>query len=136
MEIIFSNDAKCAEFLDKGLDIFNAAHAKPSENKPFGFYAVENGKTVGGVSGTLNVGYWTKVDLLYVDDKFRGRDIGTMLMDKVEEFARANACIGIHLSTQEWQAKGFYEKNGFSVFGILDNHPSAGLKRYYLQKQF
>jgi len=135
MKIIFSTDEKNIEYLDKGLDRFNHSHAPEREKKEFGFFALEKNQIIGGVNGYLQVGYWAKVDMLFVDDKFRGHNIGTQLMEKVENFAVENSCIGMLLSTFDWQAKEFYEKMGFSVYGILDNMPKIGSKKYDMKKQ-
>ncbi|MEA3146360.1 MAG: hypothetical protein QOI53_1859, partial [Verrucomicrobiota bacterium] len=34
----------------------------------------------------------------------------------------------------DFQARGFYEKNGFHVFGTIENYP-IGHERYYLIKR-
>jgi len=55
-------------------------------------------------------------------------------MDETEKIARASDCIGIWLDTYEFQARGFYEKIGFEVFGTLEDHP-AGSQRFFLRKR-
>ena len=39
----------------------------------------------------------------------------------------------IHLDTCDFQSKDFYLKQGYEIFGVLDNCPK-GHKRYYLKK--
>ena len=39
----------------------------------------------------------------------------------------------IHLDTFDFQAKDFYLKHGYEVFGVLDDCPK-GHKRYYMKK--
>jgi hypothetical protein len=41
----------------------------------------------------------------------------------------------IGLDTFEFQARGFYEKLGFELFGTLDDHP-VGHCRFFLCQQF
>jgi RimJ/RimL family protein N-acetyltransferase len=55
-------------------------------------------------------------------------------MHRAEDIARAHGCIGLWLDTYEFQARGFYEKLGFTLFGTLDDHP-VGRKRFFLQKR-
>jgi hypothetical protein len=43
-------------------------------------------------------------------------------------------CQGAHLDTFSFQAKGFYEKLGYRVFGELEECP-AGNSRFYLWKK-
>ncbi len=56
-------------------------------------------------------------------------------MERAEEIARANDCVGMWLDTFEFQAREFYEKLGFEVFGTLDDHP-IGQKKFFLRKRF
>jgi len=39
-----------------------------------------------------------------------------------------------HLDTFDFQAKGFYEKLGYTVFGVLEDCPE-GHNRYYMSKK-
>ena len=55
-------------------------------------------------------------------------------MQQGEAIARADGCVGVWLDTYEFQARGFYEKLGFDLFGTLDDHP-IGQKRFFLRKQ-
>jgi len=94
----------------------------------------EGGRHVGGLWGKC-VYDWLFVELLAVPEEHRAKDYGTALMAQAETIARANGCIGIWLDTYEFQARGFYEKLGFEVFGTLDDHP-IGRKRFFLRKRF
>jgi len=139
MKFVFSTEKEHEEFLGKGLNGFNgrfSANIIPYENKKdFGFYAYDGEQLVGGICGNTDMGNWLHVELLYVDGLYRGKDVGTGLMCKAEEFAKENGCVGIHLKTWSWQARGFYEKMGFTVFGQLEDHP-PGEVNYYLKKKF
>ena len=44
-----------------------------------------------------------------------------------------NGCDHIHLDTFDFQARDFYEKNDFQIFGIMEDYP-IGHKRYYLEE--
>jgi GNAT superfamily N-acetyltransferase len=75
------------------------------------------------------------VELLAVPEEHRGAGYGIRLMEQAERIARVNECIGLWLDTYEFQARGFYEKLGFEVFGTLDDHP-VGQRRFFLRKRF
>lgn len=96
--------------------------------------ADEAGNHVGGLWGKCAYD-WLFVDLLAVPEQYRGRNHGKNLMERAEDIARANECVGIWLDTFEFQARGFYEKLGFDVFGTLDDHP-RGQKNFFLRKRF
>jgi len=94
----------------------------------------EAGDHLGGLWGRCAYD-WLFVELLAVPEDHRGKSYGKTLMEQAEGIARANDCIGIWLDTYEFQARGFYEKLGFEIFGTLEDHP-IGQKRFFLCKRF
>lgn len=93
----------------------------------------ENGNIIAGCIARMycwNVAY---VDILWVDAAYRGKGFGAQLLREVETAATAKGCTLVHLDTFDFQAKEFYEKQGYSVFGVLDDCPQ-GHCRYYLKK--
>ena len=100
--------------------------------EPVNLILREAGDIIGGLIGNI---YWQccHVDYLWVDEAYREKKYGTMLMQKIEETAREKGCLFIHLDTLSFQALGFYKKCGYSVFGELDGYPD-GIVRYYLKK--
>ena len=74
------------------------------------------------------------VDVLFVTPEYRGQDLGSKLLNKVETEAKAIGATLAHLATFDFQAKDFYLKAGYEIFGILDGCPKAGHKSYYLKK--
>jgi len=77
---------------------------------------------------------WLYVELLYVPDGLRGGGLGRDLMLRAEAAARARGCTGIWLNTFSFQARGFYEKLGFTLIGQIDDCP-VGHQRFFLQKR-
>ena len=82
--------------------------------------------------------YWVNwgilhVELLYVYDQYRGQGVASMLLDHVTKIARSHHCYLAHLDTFDFQAKDFYLKQGYSIFGVLENAPK-GHSRYYMKK--
>jgi GNAT superfamily N-acetyltransferase len=73
------------------------------------------------------------VELLYVYDQYREHGIASMLLEHVEKIARSHRCHLAHLDTFDFQAKNFYLKHGYSIFGVLENAPQ-GHNRYYMKK--
>ena len=94
----------------------------------------DTGQPVGGLTGWALYD-WFFVQLLHLPQAFRGQGIGTELMNRAEAFARERGLVGIWLDTFEFQARGFYEKLGFEVFGTLEDHP-VGQARYFMRKRF
>lgn len=121
----------------RGLVAHNkASHLAPVEYMPVGIFTTDQstGKITGGLTG--HAGYdWFFIQYLHLPAALRGQGIGTQLVRRLETWANDRGLIGLWVDTFEFQAKGFYEKQGFSVFGTLEDHP-VGSRRYFLQKRF
>lgn len=113
---------------------FNFTAYGPSRRMPFAAVLLDpqTETAVGGLYGEASFG-WMFVQLLVVPEAFRGRDIGSRLLDAAEDFARERGCRGVWLDTFDFQARGFYEKRGYRLFGTLDGGGGA-VSRYFMQK--
>lgn len=78
---------------------------------------------------------WLTIELLYVPELDRGCGLGSDAMRLAEQEAIRRGCIGAWVDTHNHQASGFYEKQGFSRFGMIDDYP-PGHSRIFLQKRF
>ena len=63
----------------------------------------------------------------------RGIGLGAELMHRAEEEARKRGCRQMWLDTYAFQARPFYERLGFSLFGQIDG-PAPMFPRYFMQK--
>jgi ribosomal protein S18 acetylase RimI-like enzyme len=54
---------------------------------------------------------------------------------QAEQEAIARGCRGAWLDTYSFQARGFYERLGYAVFGILNDYP-PGQKRIFCTKSW
>ena len=91
-----------------------------------------DGRLVGGLWGRT-VYDWLFVELLVVPETMRGQGIGTELMRRAESEAILRRCRNAWLDTFEFQARGFYEKLGYSCFAELAEYP-PGFSRFFLKK--
>jgi GNAT superfamily N-acetyltransferase len=118
-----------------GLVAFNRAHVEPGST---GALAVllkqEDDTTIGGLWGSTLFG-WLRIELLFVPESSRGASLGSTIMQRAEALALARGCIGASLDTYSFQARGFYEKLGYSLVGTIADCPPCGA-RHFLQKRF
>ena len=137
MEIVFkATDAREAvEFVQKPLLVSNdMVSGRPAGYFPFVFHIVEDeGKVSGGATGYASFD-WVFLELLFVPETLRGKGIGGQLLERVEAFGREHKMTGVWLDTFSFQARPFYERHGYTVFGTIDNHPIGG-QRFFLQKR-
>jgi GNAT superfamily N-acetyltransferase len=117
-----------------GLREFNKANGGPSGYQPIAIHICdEAGKPVGGLTGVV-VYDWLFIELLHVPAELRGQGHGAALLARAESFARERGLVGVWLDTFSFQARPFYEKLGYTVFGTLPDHPRGGA-RYFLSKR-
>ena len=116
-----------------GLRAFNVTVIGPPNIEPVAIFVRNDaGAVLGGLLGEIKW-RWLYVAKLWLSDELRGQKLGTQLMERAEGHAWRQGCLGLHLSTFEYQALPFYEKLGYEVFGTLDGYP-PGYKQYYLRK--
>lgn len=92
-----------------------------------------NGDILAGINSRLYCWNCLCIDLFWVKEGSRKGGYGSILLNEVERIAKEKGCKLIHLDTFDFQAKDFYIKKGYEVFGILDDCP-IGHKRYYMKK--
>ena len=91
------------------------------------------GEILGGLWGSTAYGY-LHIDMLILPEELRRHGLGSRLMAQAEEEAVRRGCRGSYLETLDFQARGFYEKLGYSVFGQLAETP-PGHTRFFLTKR-
>ena len=95
----------------------------------------DNGKIIAGCIAKMycwNIAY---IDTLWVDSEYRGKGLGSKQLAEIEKTAKARGCYLIHLDTFDFQAKEFYKKHGYEVFGVLDDCPEGHCRYYFCKKQ-
>ena len=93
----------------------------------------ENGEILAGINALLYCWKCLYIDVLWVKEEYRAEGYGTEILNDIEKIAKEKGCNLIHLDTFDFQAKDFYIRNGYEVFGVLDNCPIEH-KRYYMKK--
>jgi GNAT superfamily N-acetyltransferase len=96
------------------------------------FLRDERDAIMGATFGDL-WGGWLELTLLWVAEPLRGQGYGARLLLAAEEEARTQGCRGVFLSTFSFQARPFYEKQGYEVVGVLDDYP-PGHAKFFLKK--
>lgn len=93
----------------------------------------EGGKMRGGLIGNRQ-GVWLNIKYLWVSEEIRGSGLGGQLMQAAEEEAKRQGCQHALVDTFSFQARPFYEKQGYELTMTLDDFPYPGIQRHYLSK--
>ncbi|MFC2622956.1 MAG: GNAT family N-acetyltransferase, partial [Prevotella denticola] len=104
----------------------------PQEGMTVNFFDCDDDLLIGGAVGSV-ANNWYSLELLHVLPEYRNHRIATQLMERIESYAEENGLRGIRVETWDFQARGFYERLGFRVYGELDDCP-PGTTLYCLKK--
>src|SRR2546427_1426375 len=96
------------------------------------FLRDDKGQIVGGAHGWTAFG-WLHIDVLWLRENIRRKGLGRQVLQATEAEAKKRGCKFAELETFSFQALGFYQKNGYTVFGELDQ--IAGEHRWYFLKK-
>lgn len=62
------------------------------------------------------------IEVLWIDEKYRGQGYGTKLLRAVEDEGKRNGCRFCTLDTFGFQAEEFYLKSGYERLGEIQNY--------------
>lgn len=119
--------------VNRGFADYNNSQGQASARVPMALAAYDSdGQLIGALDGYLFFD-WLTVGRLWVSPEQRGCGTGTALLLEAESHAKSLGCVGSTLSTYDFQARPFYEKRGYQVFGILPDNP-RGHDRFFMSK--
>lgn len=122
-------------FINDALRKFNDEKVGPDNHELLNIVEYdENGNIIAGILGGTYWG-WMHIDILWVNENFRKKGIGSKLLKSAEEKARKRGCHSVHVDTMSWQAPEFYKKHGYKIISELNDIP-AGYKKHHLIKRF
>ena len=91
------------------------------------------GDIIVGINSKMYCWNCLYIDVLWVKEEHRKKGLGSKILNEIEKVAKDKGCYLIHLDTFDFQAKDFYLKHGYDIFGILDECPQKH-KRYFMKK--
>ena len=92
----------------------------------------EANNLIGGANG-YKWGDAFSLAYLWLEEAWRGQDIGTQVLRSIEAQAAERGCTQLHLTTYDFQAIAFYQKLGYEIAGTLENFPTP-YTHYFLKK--
>ena len=136
-EIINCVDADADYICDKLVEYNLSRVPKTQETDFVNIYKKivnDEGEIIAGCLAKMYCWNVIYVDILWIDEAYRKQGLGSKLLKEIERIAVEEDCTLIHLDTFDFQAKDFYIKHGYEVFGVLEDCPKEHC-RYYLKKK-
>ena len=117
-------NAASIQILVRELIQFNEGHGGPRNARPLALLVndPETQETLGGLYGAT-VYDRLKIELVYLPESLRGNGLGRRLVEQAEAAAAQRGCRGVLLETFDFQARGFYERLGYEVYGTVEDFP-------------
>ncbi|WP_093757031.1 GNAT family N-acetyltransferase [Tardiphaga sp. OK245] len=119
-----------------GLDAFNDEVTGYGDRLPLAVLArhPSTNTIIGGALGRSSLGLLF-LDLFYIHPEHRRGGLGTKILQAFEAEGERRGCVAAVLYTINFQAPGFYARNGWQPFGEIPCLP-RGTSRIFMSKQF
>ncbi len=134
--ILRTDDPEARRAVLDGLGAYNDATTDASqEGGPLSAVLRDgpDGPVLGGIIGRI-YGSWLHLDFFHLPPPLRRAGHGARLLALLEAEARALGAVGAHLETFSFQARAFYERHGYEVYGTIPDYP-PGHARHSLLKR-
>jgi GNAT superfamily N-acetyltransferase len=120
-----------------GLASFNESRVGPDPVRDPGNHICavardRQGRVRGGLQGVA-VGAWLAMDLLWVEEPYRCKGLGSLLLAEAEAEGLRRGCKWAILATFDYQAPGFYSRRGYVEYARMEDFP-WGSTRFQLRK--
>jgi GNAT superfamily N-acetyltransferase len=123
-----------AELAKQKIAEFNALHWDATKRQQLGFKLEDSeGHLIAAVAGRT-FGHWFYLESLWLDEKVRGKGVGSKLLIEAETLAKARGCSFVILDTLDFQAKPFYERHGYQLEWTQTNYPFTGCKHFMTKR--
>jgi GNAT superfamily N-acetyltransferase len=120
--------------IGEGLRRYNVAQSGIDDGRALAVVVTDpaTNAVLGGITGRTSLGVLF-VDLVFLPESLRGSGVGRRMLAMAEEEGRRRGCVSAVLYTISFQAPGFYERQGYRVFGTIPCGP-PGTSRIFLTK--
>jgi GNAT superfamily N-acetyltransferase len=116
------------------LEQFMTDRVGKPQREPFALAIVDerSSQTLGGLWAMSLWGSFY-INVVFVPEEMRARGLGTELLRRAEEEAEARDCWHMWLDTYDFEARPFYERLGWELFGQLQG-PAPYYPRHFMRK--
>jgi GNAT superfamily N-acetyltransferase len=133
--LIDAPDDGALKTISKLIAEFNeTGSGRPDDYRPLSIILShpDTGEPIGGLLEWTSFSF-LHISLLYIPESMRNAGLGRRLMNDAEEEAVRRGCRGAWLDTFSFQARGFYERLGYTLFGFIEDYP-PGHSRFFFKK--
>jgi GNAT superfamily N-acetyltransferase len=133
IEVTADPEKEATTYLWNKLYEFNLQFTEQDQHTLLRVFARNStGELIGGLLGET-FWRWLYINILWVHERHRHTGLGRQLMHQAEAEAILRGCKHAYVDTFDFQAPDFYQRLGYTEWGILNDFP-PGYKRIFLRK--
>jgi ribosomal protein S18 acetylase RimI-like enzyme len=117
-----------------GMLAYHASHGHPRKSDTYSVLVKDENEKLLGCAIVSFMWNGMSIQTVWVDEPARGQGLGQKLMTMVEAEGVKRGCTIAYTDTFTWQAPGFYEKLGYTLYGKLEGFPEGNALSYYSKK--
>ena len=133
MEIIDLNEDQ-VEDIESRLSSFDENYITYKMDGCIQIGVEDDGKLIAGLDACITAFKILYVSTVFVDEEYRRKGIGALMIREMEKRALAMGANTIRLDTFNWQGKEFYEALDYQCIGQYDN-TEDGYSEYFFLKR-
>ena len=133
MKIIDLNE-KQSEIIENKLRAFDETYITYKMEGSIQIGIEEDGNLIAGLDACMTAFKILYVSTVYVDEAYRRKGYGKLLMEEMEKRAKEMGANIIRLDTFSWQGKEFYESLHYEVVGSYENALDGYAEYFFLKR--
>lgn len=122
------------EDIEDALDSFDKAYVSYSLQGTISIGIEEDGQVIAGLDACMTAFKILYVSTLYVDEKYRRKGYGKILIEEMEKRAKNLGANTIRLDTFSWQGKDFYLAMNYQQIGYYRNDEDNYEEYFFLKR--
>lgn len=122
------------ETVENALDEYDQEYIKYKIDGKISIGILDGKELIAGLDAGMTAFRILYVSTLYVDEKYRRKGYGRLLINEMEKRAKAIGANTVRLDTFSWQGKEFYKAMGYSQVGFYKNQDD-GYEEYFFMKR-
>ena len=133
MKIIELNETQ-VEIIENKLSAFDETYITYKMNGQIQLGIEEDGKLIAGLDACVTCFKILYVSTLFVDEAYRRKGFGKLLVSEMEKRAKEMGINTIRLDTFGWQGKEFYESLNYEVVGSYENTIDGYMEYFFMKR--
>lgn len=133
MEIVDLNEEQI-EYIENQLSMYDKQYITYKINGSIQIGIEDAGRIIAGLDACITAFKILYVSTVFVDDDYRRKGYGKLLINEMEKRAKEMGINTIRLDTFSWQGKEFYEALGYEVVGSYENTIDGYAEYFFLKR--